>query len=942
MRLISTHFKVSMIFTLTAWVTCLSANTVITNQQIESDWLEQAMTRYHHAIPSEISRHSDAAGGCDGIINGQWGFHTQDEKEPFWQIDLGEMDVIGRIVVYNRSGAFASRAGRMQVLFSTDGKNFQQVYQHDNTIFYGHADKKPLTIICPGTPTRFVRLQLPIKSYFHLDEVEIYQPDSNKNIALNKPATQSSVSQWSTSKQPFSSWPSILQATIQRGLALAEKLHIDAGSEIEILKKTELQIKGMELSDVKQWQEIYLKARWAIRKITLTNPLLDFDTIAFVKRAPGQLPHLSDQYYGWWSRPGGGVWLLKDYKTKAPKLKCLTESFQPGNFLRPDLHFDADRLLVAYAQYDPAVSEIKDKLIKPDLPESSFYQIYELKLDGSAPRKITYGRYDDFDARYLPNDDILFISTRKGTFLQTTVTNTMKTLNADLPDSYVRCGGGNFRPVPVFTLHAMSPNGNRIWPISAFETFEYTPSVTHDGRIIYCRWDYIDRFNGPFFSLWSTLPDGTNAQLVYGNYTKRPQATMEPRSIPNSNKLIFTAAAHHSITGGSLVLLDTSVGQEAAKPITRLTPEVPFPETEKNVDMYYANPWPLSEDFYLVSFSNKKLPAHTRFKTDDPRNPMNSQGIYLLDKFGNLELLYRDPAISSMTPIPVRKQPRPAMPSSHIEPDGPQVGAVLVQNVQEGLGNVQPGTVKRLRIIGVIPKPQPHMNSPVLGVSSEETGKFIMGTVPVNQDGSCYFQIPSGMSVFFQALDSRGRAIQTMRSLTYVQPGQTLSCIGCHESRQKAPRLNQRPTVASKKPLAIRPGPQGSWPLRFDKLIQPVLDQKCVSCHSPNKEAKSYDLTAARAWENLLNYADKDLHNLVFEKDASIALTGPSLNSKLLKYLETNKEHKKIKLTQNDFERFYTWMDTYGHIQGSFSQKQDQELTLFRNAYRHLLTTRND
>ena len=801
MKLSSSHLNVIVIiFAQFVWITCLSANTVTTDRDIENDWLEQARMRYG-SVTSPVN--GDAAGGSDGVIT--------------------------------------------------------------------------------------------------LD------------------------------------WRKILQTSIQRGLALADKLQVDNGREIAVLKNAERQMKEIKPASADNWKSAYLKVRWATRKLALANPLLNFDTIAFVKRAPPEFPHLSDQYYGWWSRPGGGVWLLKDYKGKSPQLKCLTESFPPGNFMRPDLHFDGEKLLVAYAQHFPKLSDTPNKLIKANLPESSFYQIYELNLDGSKPRKITHGRYDDFDARYLPNDDILFLSTRKGTFLQTTAANTMRTLEADLPDSYVRCGGGNFRPVPVFTLHAMNPQGNRMWPISAFETFEYNPSITHDGRIVYCRWDYIDRFNGHFFSLWSTLPDGTNAQLVYGNYTKAPQATMEPRAIPNSNKLIFTATAHHSITGGSLVLLDTSLGNEGARPITRLTPEVPFPETEKNIDMFYANPWPLSEDFYLVSFSNKKLPSHTRFRTDDPRNPANCQGVYLLDKFGNLDLLYRDPAISSMTPIPVRKRPRPGMPSSQVKLEGPQVGAMMIQNVQDGLDNIQPGSVKHLRIIGVVPKPQPRMNHPLLGVSSEETGKFIIGTVPVSEDGSCYFEIPSGVPVFFQALDSRGRSIQTMRSLTYVQPGQTLSCIGCHESRQKTPRLHKRLQGLKDKPLAIRPGPVGSWPLRFDKLLQPVLDKKCVSCHSPKGDAKKYDLTAAKAWENLLNYAGKDLRKLVFEKDASIAMSGPSINSKLLKYLETNKIHKNIKLTEEDFERFYTWMDTYGHIQGSFSRKQEQELLEFRKKFKHLL-----
>ena len=420
---------------------------------------------------------------------------------------------------------------------------------------------------------------------------------------------------------------------------------------------------------------------------------------------------------------------------------------------------------------------------------------------------------------------MLFLSTRKGQFLQTSAANTQQTIVGDLPDSYVRCGGDDYRPVPVFTMHAVNQDGTRIWPVSAFETFEYTPSMAHDGRVLYCRWDYIDRFNGHFFSLWSSNPDGTNAQLVYGNVTVRPQATVEPRSIPNSNKILFTAAAHHSITGGSLVLLDQAKGNEQKEPLTRLTPEVPFPETEENVESYYANPWPLSEDFYLVSWSNRKLPPQTR--VEDDSNPVNAQGIYLYDRFGNLELLHRDPDISSTMPIPIRVRRSPAAFAGLVDASGQQVGSVVLQDVYRGLVGIERGVVKRLRIVGVIPKVQPNMNTPSLGVSHEETGKFVLGTVPVESDGSAYFRIPSGMSVFFQALDADGFALQTMRSLTYVQPGRTLSCIGCHESRYTAP-AGQGMLAMAREPSKIQLDVEGTWPLRFDTLVQPVLEQRCV------------------------------------------------------------------------------------------------------------------
>jgi hypothetical protein len=314
--------------------------------------------------------------------------------------------------------------------------------------------------------------------------------------------------------------------------------------------------------------------------MALANPLLDFDTILFVKRAPGMFPHVCDQYYGWWSRPGGGIYLLRGFKDNASRLQCLTRDWPAGNFLRPDLSCDGKKVLFAWCKYYPHVAGIKNKVDKEKLPEDSFYHLFEMNVDGSGVRQLTQGYYDDFDARYLPSGEIVFLSTRKGTSLQAGKASAAASGRSTCPDSYVRCGGDNHRPVAIFTLHVMDANGKNLCAISAFENFEWTPSVADDGRILYARWDYIDRFNGHFMSLWSTNPDGTNPQLVYGNYTTKPQCIFEARPIPNSRKLVFTATAHHSITGGSLALLDRRLGTEYERPLTRLTPEVCFPEAE--------------------------------------------------------------------------------------------------------------------------------------------------------------------------------------------------------------------------------------------------------------------------------------------------------------------------------------------------------------------------
>jgi hypothetical protein len=292
-----------------------------------------------------------------------------------------------------------------------------------------------------------------------------------------------------------------------------------------------------------------------------------------------------------------------------------------------------------------------------------------------------------------------------------------------------------------------------------------------------------------------------------------------------------------------------------------------------------------------------------------------------------------------MTPIPIRPREAPKAVAERAVADAPQAGEMLLQNIYDGLAGVEPGTVARLRIVGVLPKVQPYMNSPSLGVSHEETGKFVLGTVPVEPDGSAYFHVPSGLPVFFQALDADGLALQTMRSLTYVQPGQTLACIGCHESRYAAPG-SQNMLALRRDPSPIQPDIEGTWPLRFDTLVQPLLDAKCRECHHPAAEsarAAQFDLSPEQAWQTLIGYADGDLHQLVFERDASIVGDNPARHSKLLKYLVTDPSHRDVALTPHDIRRLAAWMDTYGHTQGAFSHEQEQQLEAFRDDLRHLL-----
>jgi cytochrome c553 len=199
--------------------------------------------------------------------------------------------------------------------------------------------------------------------------------------------------------------------------------------------------------------------------------------------------------------------------------------------------------------------------------------------------------------------------------------------------------------------------------------------------------------------------------------------------------------------------------------------------------------------------------------------------------------------------------------------------------------------------------------------------------------GSAYFRVPSGVPVFFQALDRDGLAVQTMRTLTYVQPGQTLSCVGCHESRDAAPAPAATPLAARRAPAKLTADPSGSWPLRFDELVQPVLDKQCVSCHkqgATDPKGAKFDLSAPKAYQSLLTYAGGDLKKLAFEKDRSVVGDCPARKSKLMGLLSAEKGHEGVRLDAAARYRLAVWMDTYAQVQGSFSKQQEDELRQFR------------
>ncbi len=566
----------------------------------------------------------------------------------------------------------------------------------------------------------------------------------------------------------------------------------------------------------------WLEVRRLKRRMALANPLLRFGPMLVCKRVPPSWSHLVAQYFGWRQRPGGGLYVVEKPGHSLEVRDILGDQLPPGSVLEPRLSYDGRRILFSFVACTNDVPDPASLPVNHEGPADRYFHLYEINVDGSGLRQLTDGVYDDMMAEYLPDGDIVFCSTRR--------------------KGYSRCFGPEYSyRWHSYTLHRMDAQGGSIRTLSYNDVAEWFPAVSHSGHVLHARWDYIDRDAVTHQNLWSIRPDGTNPVAVWGNAAPKPHCTFQAKPIPGSNKIVFIASAHHSITGGPVCLLDPAVDANSLEAVTRITP-LAFPEAEGKLDEWYAAPWPLSENYFLVAYS----PYRLRFQGPHQRdpNPDNALGVYLLDAAGNRELLYRDPDIGTTNPTPLVPRPRPPMLPPPVQVVGKNTGTMVLTDVYQGLGEVPRGTVRSLRIVQVFPKTTWLVNQPRIGVAGEENGRAILGTVPIEADGSAHFEVPAGKPLLFQVLDDRGMAFQTMRSLTFVQPGERTSCVGCHEHRMSSPLSEARPPLALRRaPSKIEPGELGGRPFGFVEVVQPVLDKHCVGCHGGEKTEAGLDLS---------------------------------------------------------------------------------------------------
>ncbi len=702
------------------------------------------------------------------------------------------------------------------------------------------------------------------------------------------------------------------------------------------LKALEELARGIEVGQVEARFRLFAEASRLRREIAFANPLLDFDRLLFIKRHRSTFNHMCDQYYGANAVPGGGVFVLADPFSENPRVIDLLDGLpaesgrlagtplEGGSFLSPELSFDGERLFFAWTECTGPRSHVShlDHAERGHWDRGRCYHLFSAKVgpDGTARdlRQLTDGTFNDFDPCPLPNGRVAFISERRG--------------------GYLRCG----RECPSYTVFDMRADGSDIRILSPHENNEWQPSVDHDGMILYTRWDYVDRHGCVAHHPWIMTPDGRDSRAIHGNFSvkaKRADMEMDLRAIPGSRKIVGTAAPHHGQAYGSIVIIDPTVpDDDAMAPVRRVTPDVGFPESQGGAQVY-GTPWPLSERYFLCVYDPGMRRGGGR---QGEKHRRGDYGIYLVDAFGNNELIYRDPEIACVSPMTLRARPTPPfIPAGHrrLEVDPPKEGTMAVMDVYDSLMPwPDDRRIKSLRIYQTYPCAVPSGNPPhETGRRVAEAGdsvnlaRSILGTVPVEEDGSAYFKVPALRELYFQALDEDGLAVQSMRSATWVQPGEMLVCHGCHEPRSQAPRRSGAAALAlSRPPSAPEPDVEGTRPFSYPRLVQPVLDRHCVECHADKADegAPPLDRTIVESKLGLRKtrvYRSYDslVHEFAFWRYGDHYRTIPgSFGAKAAPLYQLLRDgHHDVDLDKEEMHRITVWLDSLSNFYGVYEKE---------------------
>lgn len=553
-----------------------------------------------------------------------------------------------------------------------------------------------------------------------------------------------------------------------------------------------------------QWFELYLRACELRREVRLQDLCRQYPEWIFTKHHTLGGSHYaytegqSDAQHERQFDPDAALCRL-ELNGGRPRVHTLIED-RDGVIRDPDVSWDGRRVLFAWKKSD----------------REDDYHLYEMTVADGSVKQLTNGLgFADYEGIYLPNDDILFNSTR---CVQT-----------------VDCWW-----TEVSNLYTCGPDGRSLRRLTFDQVHDNFPTVMSDGRIVYTRWEYSDR--GQLFvqGLFQMNPDGTGQTELYGNQSWFPTSLLHARSIPGVQKIVATFSGHHTRQVGKLGIVDPGQGRQENTG-TRLI--APNRETHaERIDYYgqdgdlYQYPYPLSESQFVVACAPlgwSRAPA--LFK------------LYWIAADGRRELLAADPEISCNQASPLAARPRPPIRPSVVD-YRQTTGTCYMQDIYAGpgLAGIPRGAIKKLRVVGLEyraagvgwsynagPAGDALVCTPISIGNGSWDVKVVLGEATVYDDGSAFFTLPARTPLYFQAIDDRGYAVQTMRSWMTLQPGEAVSCVGCHESKNAAPPAGRALS------LALRAGPEDLRELygeprgfSFAREIQPILDRHCISCHN--------------------------------------------------------------------------------------------------------------
>ncbi len=667
-------------------------------------------------------------------------------------------------------------------------------------------------------------------------------------------------------------------------------------------------------ADSSQYAAIAERFESLKRETLLANPLLDFDRLLMIRRRADRMG-LPINYNGNCDiDPTGYDNTLVALSPVRPDGK-LTTVYKPDGdrFIGDiDLHYAADRLLLS----------------TPD--DKGRWRIAELHLDGGQLTPLALIDEPDvhnYDACYLPDDRIVFTSTA--------------------PFIGVPCVGGRSK---VANLYLREHSG-RIRRLTNDQDHNWCPTVLNDGQIMYQRWEYADIAHTFSRLLFRAHPDGSQQTAYYGSNSFWPTSMFYARPVPNHpTKVVAVIGGHHEAPRqGELVVFDPAQGDHEADGAVQRIPGYGKKVEPVILDGLIGNSWPrflhpypLSDKYLLVSCK----PTRTGL-----------WGVYLVDIFDNFVLLHEEPGRAMLEPVPLRKTARQPVLPDKVEPDQKQA-TLLVQDIYQGDGlrGVPRGMVKSLRLVsyeftfhGIGGEPYR------VGFDGPWDVKRILGTVPVEADGSAHFHVPASTPVAVQPLDAEGKALALMRSWYTAMPGEVVSCIGCHEQQNTAPALRATPLAAKRQPSEIKPWYGPARGFSFAREVQPVLDAYCVDCHHGAKKGsgtvagtargvlrttvpapfldpnqKTFDLTARppervpSAFQMFFEPSYMELHRFVhtptLESDAHLLPPRDfhADTSKLIQILRD--DHHGVRLSSEAWDRLITWIDLNAPAHGTWRE----------------------